>query len=143
MKRRRRMNWIFAVDTIADRCPDGDDYKTAVAVKTKEGLDLVLKSKNHYDEQSQTQFSPSVYNCTAAAACCKASLWIFKRIFTVLGKWSRYYERSVLQRFQCTLRLTRKRHRTISAKCFYMNAVYNSGLFFCESRECLRKSTEK
>lgn len=52
---------VFAVDTIADRCPDGDDYKTAVAVKTKEGLDLVLKSKNHYDEQSQTQFSPSVY----------------------------------------------------------------------------------
>ena len=27
----------------------------------KEGFDLLLKGKNHYDETSQTQFSPSIY----------------------------------------------------------------------------------
>lgn len=30
-------------------------------MKTKEGYDLILKTKNHYDENSQTQFSPSIY----------------------------------------------------------------------------------
>ncbi|WP_455620174.1 hypothetical protein [Eisenbergiella sp.] len=29
--------------------------------KTKEGFDLILKNKNYYDEQSQTQFSPGIY----------------------------------------------------------------------------------
>lgn len=27
----------------------------------KEGYDLILKVKNHYDEKNQTQFSPSIY----------------------------------------------------------------------------------
>lgn len=52
---------VFAVDTIANRCVDNDEYKVLVSVKTKEGYDLILKSKNYYDERSQTQFSPSVY----------------------------------------------------------------------------------
>lgn len=53
--------FVFAVDTVADRCPEDEDYKTSVAVKTKEGFDLLLKGKNHYDEETQTQFSPSYY----------------------------------------------------------------------------------
>ncbi|WP_294147178.1 bifunctional 2-polyprenyl-6-hydroxyphenol methylase/3-demethylubiquinol 3-O-methyltransferase UbiG [uncultured Clostridium sp.] len=53
--------FVFAVDTVADRCPDDTEYKTAVSVKTKEGFDLVLKSKNYYDEKSRTQFSPGIY----------------------------------------------------------------------------------
>lgn len=52
---------VFAVDTVADRCPDDSDYRTSIAVKTKEGFDLILKSKNYYDERSQTQFSPAIY----------------------------------------------------------------------------------
>lgn len=28
---------------------------------SEEGYDLILKGKNHYDEKSQTQFSPSIY----------------------------------------------------------------------------------
>ncbi len=52
---------VFAVDTIADRCPDNDDYKTSVSVKTKDGFDLVLKSRNYYEEETQTQFSTSIY----------------------------------------------------------------------------------
>ncbi len=53
--------FVFAVDTIANRNADNSDYKIDIAVKTKEGLDLILKSKNYYDEQSQTQFSPGRY----------------------------------------------------------------------------------
>jgi hypothetical protein len=52
---------VFAVDTVADRCPDDSEYNVSVSVKTKEGFDLILKSKNYYDEKSQTQFSPSIY----------------------------------------------------------------------------------
>lgn len=52
---------VFAVDTTADRCPEDSDYKTAISVKTAKGLDLILKNRNHYDESSQTQFSPGIY----------------------------------------------------------------------------------
>ena len=52
---------VFAVDTVADRCPDDSDYKVDISVKTKEGFDLLLKNKNYYDEKTQTQFSPSIY----------------------------------------------------------------------------------
>jgi SAM-dependent methyltransferase len=52
---------VFAVDTVANRCPDDCDYRTSISVKTKEGFDLILKGRNYYDEKSQTQFSPSIY----------------------------------------------------------------------------------
>ena len=52
---------MFAVDTISARCPDDPDYRTAACVETKDGFQLVLKSKNFYDEKSQTQFSPGIY----------------------------------------------------------------------------------
>ncbi|MFR1566280.1 MAG: class I SAM-dependent methyltransferase [Christensenellales bacterium] len=53
--------FVFAVDTVADRCADDAEYRTAVSVKTAEGFDLILKNKNRYDDRTQTQFSPGVY----------------------------------------------------------------------------------
>lgn len=53
--------FVFAVDSIACRCQDDEDYKAQVTVKTKEGFDLVLKGKNFYEEKTKTQFSPSIY----------------------------------------------------------------------------------
>ena len=53
--------FVFAVDTIFNRCTEDGEYKVIVSVKTKEGYDLILKEKNHYDEINQTQFSPSIY----------------------------------------------------------------------------------
>ena len=44
--------FIFAVDTIADKCPNNSDYKTSISVKTKEGYELILKGKNYYDEKT-------------------------------------------------------------------------------------------
>lgn len=58
---RRGGKFVFAVDTVSARCPDDSDYRTAVSVQTREGLELVLKTKNRYDAQSQTQFSPGYY----------------------------------------------------------------------------------
>lgn len=53
--------FVFAVDTVADRGSDDNDYKISASVKTKEGFDLVLKEKNRYDEQSRTKFLPGIY----------------------------------------------------------------------------------
>lgn len=53
--------FVFAVDTIADRCPDSDEYTVGAAVETKEKYQLVLKSKSYYDEATHTQFGPSLY----------------------------------------------------------------------------------
>lgn len=53
--------FVFAVETMADRCPDDSEYKVTVSEKTREGYDLLLKTRNYYDEQSQTQFSPGIY----------------------------------------------------------------------------------
>lgn len=52
---------VFVVDTVFDKCDEDSEYKVSISVKTKEGYDLRLKEKNHYDEKSQTQFSPSIY----------------------------------------------------------------------------------
>ena len=32
---------VFAVDTVANRCPDDCDYRTSISVKTKEGFRCV------------------------------------------------------------------------------------------------------
>lgn len=53
--------FVFAVDTVTNKLENDDDYKVTASVKTKEGLELILKSKNYYDEESQTQFSPGIY----------------------------------------------------------------------------------
>lgn len=53
--------FVFAVDTIAAKCLDNDDYETSVSVKLNNGFDLVLKTKNYFDVQQQVQFSPGIY----------------------------------------------------------------------------------
>lgn len=53
--------FVFAVDTVADRCPDNSEYRISISVKTEEGFDLLLKEKSFYDEKTHTQFSPSIY----------------------------------------------------------------------------------
>lgn len=52
---------VFAVDTVADRVPDQEEYTLSVAVKTNEQYDLLLKSKSRYEESSHTQFAPALY----------------------------------------------------------------------------------
>ena len=53
--------FVFAVDTITNRCEDDADYRLSVSVKTAENCELTLKTKNRYDEHTQTLFSPGIY----------------------------------------------------------------------------------
>lgn len=52
-------SFVFSVDGVSDRCPEGEEI--SASVKTQEGLTLLLRSRHHYDPESQTQFSPGVY----------------------------------------------------------------------------------
>lgn len=53
--------FVFSVDTVWARSGEDDAFREAARVTDRDGAELVLKWKNHYDEATQTQFSPSVY----------------------------------------------------------------------------------
>lgn len=53
--------FVFAVDTIADKCLDDSEYRVSVSVKTRKGFDIVLKTRNYFDEKTHTQYSPGIY----------------------------------------------------------------------------------
>ena len=53
--------FVFAVDSIACKEKDDDDFKINVSVETDEGYELILKTKNHFDVKTQTQYSPGIY----------------------------------------------------------------------------------
>lgn len=81
---------VFAVETVADRCPDDSDYKVSVSVKTKEGLTLVLKSRNYYDEQTQTQFSPGIYELYDKARLLRSESMDFQTHLYKFGEMEQY-----------------------------------------------------
>lgn len=82
--------FVFAVDTIADRCTDDNDYAIAVSVKTKENFELVLKSKNHYDEQSQTQLSPGIYEMYSDTKLIQSEFMDFQTHLYKYGEMEEY-----------------------------------------------------
>ena len=82
--------FVFAVDTVFNRCADNNDYRASVSVKTKEGFDLVLKGKNYYDEQSQTQFSPSIYELYSGAELMQSETMDFQTHLYRYGEMEQY-----------------------------------------------------
>lgn len=52
---------VFAVDTVACACPDDGEYRKDLTVTPSEGLEIALWTKNRYDAQTQTQYSPGRY----------------------------------------------------------------------------------
>ncbi len=83
---------VFAVDTIATRCTDDSTYKKAISVKTKEGFDLILKSKNRYDEQSQTQFSPGIYELYNGTELLQSEAMDFQTHLYRFGEMQQYLQ---------------------------------------------------
>ena len=81
---------VFAVDTIANRCPDDSDYKISLSVKTKEGFDLILKSKNQYDVQTQTQFSPGIYELYNGTELLRSERMDFQTHLYTFGEMEQY-----------------------------------------------------
>lgn len=82
--------FIFAVDTIADKCPNNSDYKTSISVKTKEGYELILKEKNYYDEKTHTQYSPSIYELYDGAKLLQQEKMDFQTHLYELGEIEPY-----------------------------------------------------
>lgn len=81
---------VFAVDTVANRRPDDSDYKPGISVTTKEGFRLTLKSRNYYDEQSQTQFSPGIYELYRDAELLQSEPMDFQTHLYKLGELEPY-----------------------------------------------------
>lgn len=82
--------FVFAVDTVANRCEDDADYRTDISVKTQEGLDLILKSKNRYDERTQTQFSPGIYELYRDGKLLQREFMDFQTHLYRFGEMERY-----------------------------------------------------
>ena len=72
------------------RCTDDNDYAIAVSVKTKENFELVLKSKNHYDEQSQTQLSPGIYEMYSDTKLIQSEFMDFQTHLYKYGEMEEY-----------------------------------------------------
>lgn len=87
---KRGGKFVFAVDTVSDRCPDDSDYQTVVSVKTKEEFDLILKVKNYYDEKDHTQFSPSIYELYNGSELLQQEVMDFQTHLYELGEMERY-----------------------------------------------------
>lgn len=52
---------VFAVDTVANRCPDDGEWRVDAEAEAGAGRRLVLRTKNRYAPQTQTQFSLGRY----------------------------------------------------------------------------------
>ncbi|EPP1572957.1 class I SAM-dependent methyltransferase [Campylobacter lari] len=53
--------FVFAVDSINTKSYNDDNYKITSSVSTHNGFNLVLKNKSYFDEKTQTQFYPNIY----------------------------------------------------------------------------------
>lgn len=53
--------FVFDALNYSEKENEDLDYKERVRVKTNEGYDLVLKSKNNFDESKSVQYSPGIY----------------------------------------------------------------------------------
>lgn len=80
--------FVFAVDTVADRCENDSDYKTAVSVKTAQGFDLLLRSKITTTRKPRRSFLRQSMSCTMGQSCYRVSRWTFKPIYTNLARWN-------------------------------------------------------
>lgn len=118
--------FVFAVDSIKDRCEDDEEYKTSIEVKTKEGFDLVLKGKNRFDEETNTQYSPSVYELYRGSELLQKEEMDFQTHLYELGELEPYLEEiRIFQGDRCIVLMRKKLHRIMKQICFYMNVHYN------------------
>lgn len=92
--------FVFAVDTVSARCADDAEYRVNVSVKTAEGFDLILKTKNFYDESSQTQFSPGVYELYDRGTLLKRETMDFQTHLYRFGEMDHFLEEAGFTSFK-------------------------------------------
>lgn len=115
--------FVFAVDTVADKCSDDNDYKISVTTKTKEGFDLILKNKNYYDEQSRTQFSPGIYELYNGTELLQSEYMDFQTHLYKFGEMERLLKEIGFTNVKTYSSFLKMLRLTITAKCFCLNAV--------------------
>lgn len=84
--------FVFAVETIADRCAEDGEYREDVSVRTEEGLRLCLRTRNHYDEESRTQFSPGIYELYDGETLLQEEFMDFQTHLYSFGEMEAYLE---------------------------------------------------
>lgn len=99
---------VFAVDTVANLCRDDKDYREDVAVKTKEGYTLVLKTKNHYDVRSQTQFSPGLYELYDGKELIRGEFMDFQTHLYKFGEMEEYLKEAGFNRIKTYASFSKK-----------------------------------
>lgn len=90
---RRKEKTVVIVSVVTDTEPPMDGVtvcRIAVSVKTKENFELVLKSKNHYDEQSQTQLSPGIYEMYSDTELIQSEFMDFQTHLYKYGEMEEY-----------------------------------------------------
>lgn len=118
---------VFAVDTIANRCPDDSGYSVSASVKTKDGLDLVLKSKNTFDPSSQTQFSPGIYELYQGTTLLQSEEMDFQTHLYRFGEMERCVAELGFPSVKTYSSFLKTLLLIIRRKCFYLNAASEPG----------------
>ena len=112
---------VFAVDTVANRCSDDSDYKVSISVKTKNGLDLILKNKNYYDVQSHTQFSPGIYELYSGVDLLQSEAMNFQTHLYAFGEMEQYLKEIGFQKIVTYSSFQKKLQLMRHVKCFCLN----------------------
>lgn len=81
--------FVFAVETMADRCMDSEDYEETVSVQTAAGETLILRTKHTYDAASHTQFSPGIYELYRGRELLRRETMDFQTHLYELGEMER------------------------------------------------------
>lgn len=79
--------FVFAVDTIANRCIDDTEYIPSVTVPFEDGTALTLKTKTITKRKVRHSFLRASMSYAGTMNCCHKNLWIFRHISIPLGKW--------------------------------------------------------
>ncbi|MFR1755273.1 MAG: hypothetical protein ACLSWA_00150 [Thomasclavelia spiroformis] len=83
--------FVFAVDTVANRCPDDSDYRTAIAIKTKERYDLILKIKTITMKNAYPVFS-GIYELYKGAELLQQEIMDFQTHLYELGELEQHLQ---------------------------------------------------
>ncbi len=69
--------FVFAAETTANIIPDREEYIKNCSVKTKEGYDIIFKSKSFYDKHKKILSTPSYMSYMMVMTCYVKKKWIF------------------------------------------------------------------
>lgn len=82
--------FVFAVDTIATRQIDNNNYTITATVKTEKDYEIILKNKSYYDEKNQTQYLPSIYELYQNTTILKTEYMDFQIHLYKFGEMEKY-----------------------------------------------------